>query len=272
MAYQVSAEDVLALAAFPLFGRMANAGRGGMAANVLSSIASGNGRLMGSQDPEVLAALISGYTGQPVTPSPDIDKEPEPLTAQQVLELRGRLKARKYPAKDHITRPMYANGAHNAGLDTTIAKDAARMQTLGEHNAALLKYVRPGMSPKEVDVAIRKGVKEEKKLPQYWDDLHNRRNFNVRSDAVQGIRITPDGKIQVKWRGKAPATNPDGWYTFRQYPDTHKASLEAQKLIMSPSLGRAVWPVKTRKGGDKLAAKGYGKWNLEHYNGAYANG
>lgn len=266
MAYQVSAEDVLALAAFPLFGRMARAGRGGMAANVLSSLASGNGTVMGPQHPDVLAALISGYRGEEVTPSPDIDAVPVPLTAEQALQLRARLKAREYPKKDHITRTMFANGAHNSGLDTATAKEAARMQTLNEHNEALLKYVRPGMSPKEVDAAIRKGVRDEKKLPQYWDDLQNRRNFNVRSDAVHGIRITPDAKIQVRWR------NSPTWYTFRQYPDTHKASLEAQKLIMSPSLGRAVWPVMTRKGGDKLAAKGYGKWNIEHYNGAYANG
>jgi hypothetical protein len=266
MAYQVSAEEILALAALPLFGRMAQSGRGGVAANVLSSLASGNGTVLGPQHPDVISSLISGATGEQVTPSPDINKAPVPLTPEQVLTLKGNLKARDYPKKDHVTRTLLANGAHNSGLNESIARDAARMQTLNEHNDALLKYLRPGMSPKEVDVAIRKGVKEEKKLPQYWDDLQNRRNFNVRSDAVHGIRITPDAKIQVKWRGSPT------WYTFRQYPDTHKASLEAQKLIMSPSLGRAVWPVLTRKGGDKLAAKGYGKWNIEHYNGAYANG
>lgn len=265
MAYQVSANEVLSLAALPLFGRMVSGGRGGVAANVLSSVARGEVPLMGSRDPSVLSALISGATGKPVVPSDAIGSRPEPLTAEQVLTLRGRLKAREYPTKYHITRTMPANGAHNSGLMSEIADKAARMQTINEHNDALLKYLRPGMMPTEVDAAIRKGVKEEKRLPQYWDDLQNRRTFNVRSDAVHAIRITPDAKIEVKWR------NSPNWYTFKQYPDTYKASLEAQKLIMSPSLGRAVWPVMTRKGGDKLAAKGYGRWNIEHYNGAYAN-
>jgi hypothetical protein len=142
--------------------------------------------------------------------------------------------------------------------------EAGRMQEINEHNRALFKYLRPGMSPKEADIALRKGEKEQQKLPQYWEDLNYRREFNVKSDAVHGIKITPDAKIQVKWKG-----SPE-WYTFRKFPNTYEASKEVQKLLSEPSLGRAVMPVLTMKGGDKLAAKGYGKWNVANYNGAYA--
>lgn len=257
MAYQISTEEILALAALPMMGRLANSGRGGTAANVLSSV-------LRNGSPEDIAALISGATGSKVDVSPDVNAGPKVLTPEDVLRLKGSLKARDYPKKYHITTVPAAGGMHNAGLMEAVARDAGRMQTLNEHNDALMKYVRPGMSPEALDDAIRKGAREERRLPQYWDDLQNRKQFNVRSDAVHGIRITPDAKIQVKWKGSPT------WYTFRQYPDTYKASLEAQKLMMAPSLGRAVWPVLTRKGGDKLAAKGYGKWNIEHYNGAYA--
>lgn len=258
MAYQLSAEEVLSLAALPVVGRMMGSGRGGMAANVLSSALGGRSRA------GELASMIQGSTGERVAVSPDVNSVATALTPSDVLKIKGKLKARGYPKKYHITRIPLANGNHNAGLNAAVAKDAARMQDINEHNAALMKYIRPGMSPAALDEAIRKGSREERRLPQYWDDLQNRRQFNVRSDAVHAIQVTPDAKIQVKWKGSPT------WYTFRQYPDTHKASIEAQKLLMSPSLGRAVWPVLTRKGGKKLAAKGYGKWNIEHYNGAYA--
>lgn len=251
MAYQISSKDILLAAAVPFIGRAAAGGFTSPAGRVLAQL------------------QASGIAPDEVSPAINADPDAT-MTPEQVLTLRGNLKAREYPRKDHVTRTMWANGAHNSGLNRAMAEDAARMQSLQEHNDALLRYVRPGMTEAQAHAAITRGAKEEKKLPAYWDELHNRRNFNVRSDAVHAIRITPDGYIQIKWRGKPSKTNPSGWYTFRKFRDTHEASLEAQKLIMSDSLGRAVWPVMTRKGGDKLAAKGYGKWNVANYNAAFA--
>lgn len=250
MAYQFSAKDVMAAAAIPFMGAAAaGAGRSrmGTAASVLSRFQEG------------------GFVTGPVSPAIDANPE-ETLTVTDYLNLKGQLRARKYPAKAHITRPGIANGAHNSELNVALADEAGRMQSLREHNDTLFKYLKPGMTAPQAQAAIEKGYKEEKKLPAYWDDQLNRRNFNVRSDAVHGIKVTPDGYVQVKWRGSPT------WYTFQKYPDTHQASLAVQKLLKEPSLGRAVWPVLTRKGGDKLVAKGYGKWNIANYNAAFAGG
>lgn len=251
MAYQFSAKDVMAAAAIPFMGAAAaGAGRSrmGMAASVLARMQA-NGE----------------YNG-PVSPSINADPN-ETLTVTDYLNLKGQLRARKYPAKAHITRPGLANGAHNSGLNMALADDAGRMQSLQEHNDTLFKYLRPGMTPIEAQAAVEKGYKEERKLPAYWDELHNRRNFNVRSDAVHGIKVTPDGYVQVRWRGSPK------WYTFQKYPDTHQASLAVQELIKKPSLGRAVMPFQ--RNGKRLEFKNksvqYSDWNISHYNGAFAS-
>lgn len=244
MAFQLRAEDVLAAGmALPIAAGASNIGR---AARVLSSL-----REAGIVRPEDISDAVNN--------SPT-----DTLTRDQILELRARYKAKEYPYKDHITRPRLAHGAHNSGLNAEMARDAAKMQSLDEHNETLFKYLRPGMTAPEAHAALAKGVKEEKRLPAYWDDLHNRRNFNVCSDAVHGIRVTPDGHIEIKWRGT------DNWYTFKKFKDTHEASLEAQRLIMEPSLGRAVYPITKSKDPQSMLAKGLGKWNIKNYNGAFA--
>ena len=138
------------------------------------------------------------------------------------------------------------------------------MQTLEEHNAALMKYVRPGMPPKALHMAIAMGEEEEKKLPQFWDessDVNNdRAKFNVSSSAVSGIRLTPDARVEVRW-GTSPK-----WYTFQQYENTHEASKAAQKLLTAPSIGRAVYPIVSRK--IKNPKNGLGKWNFDNYDPA----
>ena len=200
------------------------------------------------------------------TASPALDDSaPEGgLSYEQIMNIKNNMKATEYPKKYHIIRIPVADGAHNVARDQAMIDEAGRMQEKKEHNNALFKHLRPGMTPKEVDAALRQGTKEEQKLPQYWEDLNYRREFNVKSDAVHGVKITPDAKIQVKWKGSPT------WYTFRQFPNTYEASKEVQKLLNEPSLGRAVMPILTMKGGDKLAAKGYGRWNAANYNGAYA--
>ena len=257
MAIQLSTEDILALAAAPLLGvGAARAGRSmGQAARAAQTYRN---------------LQKAGISMGPASPALD-DEAPEGgLNAAQILNIKGNMKAREYPKKGHIIRLPLAGGNHNAGRDQTMIDQAGRMQELNEHNRALFKYLRPGMSPKEADIALRQGEREQRKLPAYWDDAFYRREMNVKSDAIRAIKITPDAKIQVMWKGKHSANNPDGWYTFRKFPNTYEASLEVQKLLDEPSLGHALMPVLTMKGGDKAAAKGYGQWNVANYNGKYA--
>lgn len=139
-------------------------------------------------------------------------------------------------------------------------EEAGRMQTLEEHNDAIKKYIRPGMKPKELRAAIELGIADEKRLPQFWNESESRRPFKVSSSAVTGIRLTPDARIQVQWKG-----NPT-WYTFQQYPNTQEASLAAQELLKADSIGRAVYPVVSRNVNNPLL----GSWNRKNYDGAFA--
>lgn len=249
MAIQLSTEDILTLAAAPLLGLGA----------------ARSGRTLGQAARAAQTYRNMQRAGIDLgTASPALDAVPGGLTYEHLMNVKNNLKAKEYPKKYHAIHIPVADGMHNSGRDQAMIDEAGRMQEMNEHNRALFKHLRPGMSPKEVDVALRQGARDEQKLPQYWDDLNYRREFNVKSDAVHGIKITPDAKIQVKWKGSPT------WYTFRQFPNTYEASKEVQKLLNEPSLGRAVMPILTMKGGDKLAAKGYGRWNAANYNGAYA--
>lgn len=185
---------------------------------------------------------------------------------------------RRYEAEDYPTRftpgtyhtydvayfPGPANNNVYGQMYEKLIKDAGRMQTLDEHNAALMKYVRPGMTPKALHMAIAMGEEEEKKLPQFWDESsdvgNDRAKFNVSSSAVSGIRLTPDARVEVRW-GTSPK-----WYTFQQYENTHEASKAAQKLLTAPSIGRAVYPIVSRK--IKNPKNGLGKWNFDNYDPA----
>lgn len=150
------------------------------------------------------------------------------------------------------------HGKANAG---TIA-EAGRMQSIDEHNNAILKYVRPGMDPKTMRAALHRGLEEEKNLAAYWNESESRRPFSVSSSAVTGIRLTPDARIEVQWKGKPT------WYTFKEYPNTYKASLAAQELLQSDSIGRAVYPVVSKKMNKPNPL--LGGWNRSNYDGAYA--
>ena len=140
--------------------------------------------------------------------------------------------------------------------------EAGEMQSLQEHRDALTKYIRPGMTPKQLRVAEEMGLEEEKKLPKFWNESFDRRNFKVSSSAVSGIRITPSGNVEVRW-GSSPK-----WYTFKQYGNTHDASLAAKELLKADSIGRAVYPVLSRHVNNPK--KGLGDWNKKNYEAAYA--
>lgn len=177
--------------------------------------------------------------------------------------------AKQYPtefAPDRYHNYQVVNIPGDANLNqfgksySDTINEAGRMQTMKEHNDAIMKYVRPGMKPKELRAALEMGIEDEKKLPQFWNESQSRRPFKVSSSAVTGIRLTPDARIQVQWKGKPT------WYTFQQYPNTQEASLAAQELLQADSIGRAVYPVISRKVNNPLL----GSWNRQNYDGAFA--
>jgi hypothetical protein len=94
--------------------------------------------------------------------------------------------------------------------------------------------------------AIRKGKQAEKELLSFWADKKPRVNYTPSSSAIEAIRITPENRIQVKWRGKPSKKNPSGWYTFLPSATPFEASEAFKSLVMAPSIGRAVYPVISR--------------------------
>lgn len=197
------------------------------------------------------------------------------------------LDIRRYEADDYPTRfspgtyhtydvshiPGDGPNMNSVGsLYRDVIKKAGRMQTLEEHNNALLKYLRNAKKdPVSQHRALVEGEEAEKNLPQFWDESaaevnKNRAQFGVSSSAVSGIRLTPDARIEVQW-GTSPK-----WYTFKSYPNTYEASLAAQKLLTSESIGRAVMPFQ-RNGKPlkfKNASVEYSAWNKPNYDGAFA--
>lgn len=174
------------------------------------------------------------------------------------------------PRPDGVEGP-YQNMNYMGKADASIIDEAAEQQSLEEHNEILAKYVRmlpANATPRQVRDAIQRGRDEEKQLPKWWNESNNRREFSVSSSAVKGIRITPEGNVEVKWGGKPSKKNPSGWYTFKQYGNTHDASIAAKELLKSDSIGRAVWPVRSRP--PKKPNPLLGGWNKENYAEEYA--
>ena len=146
-----------------------------------------------------------------------------------------------------------------------LVEDAGIMQTFEAHNAALTKYLRPGMNPAQQYLAIQKGREEEKQLPQFWNESSSRLPFQVSSSAVNGIRITPSGAVEVRWKSSPK------WYVFQQFPDTYQASRAAQELLKADSIVRAVMPFHRK--GKRLNFKDpsdHSWWNKKYYNIAFA--
>ena len=166
--------------------------------------------------------------------------------------------ADKYPSNLHTVNVNYIPGPaqFNAMLQRGIADRASKMQTLSQHNNTLLKYVRPGMDPKSLHLAIMQGAADEEALPEYWYDKKPRVDYTPSSSAVTAIRITPDHRVEVMW-GSTPK-----WYTYKQHADQYEAALTAHKLITAPSIGRALIR-KSKKAG-------VGDWGRAQYDGAMA--
>lgn len=156
-----------------------------------------------------------------------------------------------YPSPMHTVKVNYqpfpgpyvpGQGRYNQGVKRGIAEKAARMQTIEEHEAALngplidLLRRKPNATDREKHLAIVKGAENEEKLMSYWDDKKPRRNYSPCSSAVKAVRITPDHRIQVMW-GNTPK-----WYTYKAHPNAYEASLVAQRLLTSGSIGMSVYP------------------------------
>lgn len=159
----------------------------------------------------------------------------------------------------------YQNMNSMGRADAATIAEASEQQTREDHTEALMKYVRmlpANATPRQIQEAMDRGREEEKSLPKWWNESNNRREFSVSSSAVSGIRITPEGSVQVKW-GKSPK-----WYTFRNYPNTMLASRAARELLESDSIGRAVYPVMSRP--PKKPNNLLGAWNRKNYETGYA--
>lgn len=168
------------------------------------------------------------------------------------------------PRPDGVKGP-YQNMNYMGRADAATIAEASEQQTREDHTEALMKYVRmlpANATPRQIQMAMDRGREEEKSLPKWWNESNNRRQFSVSSSAVSGIRITPEGSVQVKW-GKSPK-----WYTFRNYPNTMLASRAARELLESDSIGRAVYPVMSRP--PKKPNKLLGAWNRRNYEPGYA--
>lgn len=172
------------------------------------------------------------------------------------------------PRPDGVKGP-YQNMNYMGKADAATIEEAAEQQSLKEHQELLTKYVRmlpKDATPRQVRDALERGREEEKQNPKWWNESRDRRTFSVSSSAVKGIRITPEGNVEVQWGGKNPT-----WYTFRHYPNTHLASKAAKELLKADSIGRAVMPYQ--RNGKPLNFKNPAAmswWNRKNYEGAYA--
>ena len=152
-----------------------------------------------------------------------------------------------YPITYVANSPTWVN---NATLDRNIAPEALRSQTLEEHNRALMEGG---------DVA-------ERALVSWWpnEDGTVRQNPTPGSSAVSGVKILPNNKIQVQFRGGGK------WYTYKGGSNPHEASMAAAELLQSPSIGRMM----NRNGKlahtsptdkDGYIDKSVGAWARRHY-------
>lgn len=162
-------------------------------------------------------------------------------TATRILEGAAPGTVADYPKPNKFIYDVdYVPGApqNNAAYNGNPNPRAMRMQTIQEHNRALNKYIRPGMSPMELRAAIENGKEEEQKLDSFWtDDSHPRRPVRSSSSAVSDVVINTDGTLSIRFR------NGGNWYTYRGGADPYEAAMAAHDLVTAPSLGKAINPV-----------------------------
>lgn len=163
-------------------------------------------------------------------------------TATRILEGSASGTVAGYPKPNEFTYDVdyvaTSGPQNNAEYKRNPNPRAMRMQTIQEHNRALNKYIRPGMSPLELRAAIEKGREEERKLDSFWtDDSRPRRPVRSSSSAVSNVVINTDGTLSIRFRDKG------NWYTYRGGADPYEAAMAAHDLVTAPSLGKAINPV-----------------------------
>ena len=185
----------------------------------------------------------------------------------------GALAAKGYPTEfaprawhyyEVVNVPGKPNFNRNGKANAAAIDSAGIMQTLDDHNRAIVQFVRPGMDKKTERAALSAGMDAEKDLPAFWNESESRRPFTVSSSAITGIRLTPDARIEVQWKSSPK------WYTFRAYDNTHEASKAAQQLLKADSIGRAVMPFQRNGVPLKFNNPDIGWWNKINYDGSYA--
>ena len=222
---------------------------------------------------EVLALLVgmgasntpAGLASRVLSSSPSIPSIPG------LSGMADKFMAKQYPEEfspdawhnyDVVNIPGKANFNQHGKANSSVIDEAGVMQDIDLHNKTITKYIRPGMTPKQQRLALNQGLQEEKNLPQFWNESKSRRPFSVSSSAVSGIRLTPDARIEVQWKNKPT------WYTFKAYPNTYEASKAAQELLKADSIGRAVYPIRSR---NIKPTNDLGWWNYPNYDGSMAH-
>lgn len=125
----------------------------------------------------------------------------------------------------------------NARLKRALGQ-AAYMQTEAEHNEALTYYLKRlprNATVAKVNEAIRKGIMRERELRKFWAGNRTLRDYiSPSSSAVSSVRIDPSNNVVVKF-----GNNPKE-YAYRGGANPYLAAQEAAKLVLSPSIGRAI--------------------------------
>jgi hypothetical protein len=288
MAVQLNSNDILTAALLLNGAGMFQAGAASAAARLGASRAARQsaaqtlrGALSGAEGKEMQQAARQAFPG--VTGAAQAEgqalrnQKPQALlTMADIQRIKDQYGAHEYPNRfspnplGHVIDVTYKPGPpqENQEVDRPLSKVASQQQTIDYHNNALFKYLKPGMTQAQAHQALMKGFKEEKELPQWWDESETRVGFDFHpsSSAVSAIRITPDARIEVAW-----GTDPSTYYTFRQFPNTQAASQAVRELVSCGSIGRAVMPKgMSAKASKKHPGRLYGWWNRKNYDAAFA--
>lgn len=141
--------------------------------------------------------------------------------------------ARKSQPVDFDAGVVYIPGdaQRNAGLVRTPENlESFLRQTPLEHEQALNKYMNnPAIPP---DRAMRLGIREEERLPKWWNDRDPRLPVTPTSSCVKRARIGSNGDIYIVF-----GSNPNKEYQYAGSDDPVEASKILQALVTSGSIG-----------------------------------
>lgn len=121
---------------------------------------------------------------------------------------------------------------NNAGFVRTPDNEAAFLrQTPLEHEQALRKFMNIKEIPPER--AMRLGIREEERLPKWWNDHDPRLPVTPTSSCVKRARIGSNGDIYIVF-----GSNPNKEYQYAGSDDPTEASRILQELVTAQSIGQ----------------------------------